>query len=274
MWHGINRFVTAIFDAFLWPFQGLSTTIQVLLISIPATFMALYVFRFVSNQSEILRCKDRIKAHILELRIFQDDLRVLLGAQRDILRHTMLYMFHSLKPMAVMIIPFVLIIIQVEARYAYRPLVPGETTILTASFLADTGADDRDVHVAVPAGIELQTPALHVPGNGEVKWRVGAAAPGVYTLSVDRGSSVGEKTLVVGTDAARISPIAYRPSDIRALAYPFESMTYGAADFQRLEVEYPPQRAMFIGMSSATWLLFGATILFGFAFRGLVGVTF
>jgi hypothetical protein len=51
-------------------------------------------------------------------------------------------------------------------------------------------------------------------------------------------------------------------------------MTYGAADFQRLEVEYPPQRAMFIGMSSATWLLFGATILFGFAFRGLVGVTF
>jgi hypothetical protein len=37
---------------------------------------------------------------------------------------------------------------------------------------------------------------------------------------------------------------------------------------------YPRSRGVFAGLSSASWILFGATLVLGFALRRAFGVTF
>jgi hypothetical protein len=183
-------------------------------------------------------------------------------------------MFHGLKPMAIMIIPFVAIIIQVEARFAQRPLLPGESTIISATLTPEFRNDARDVTVTVPAAVDIQTPALYLPDSGELKWRLASLAAGEFTVKLAMQGQLAEKTLTVGPTGVKLSPVAYGESDIRALAYPFDSISNSSNAFESIELEYPYQRSQFIGISSATWILFGFTMLFGFAFRRLVGVTF
>ena len=57
-------------------------------VSLLTALLMLFVFQLTSNQAGIRRAKDRIKAHLLELRLFKDNMRVTLWAQGGILRPT------------------------------------------------------------------------------------------------------------------------------------------------------------------------------------------
>ena len=74
-------------------------------------------------------------------------------AQGKILRHNLTYLRHALVPMAVMIGPFVLMLIQVESRFALRSLVPGEATTLTVAVDGDERVSALATGLRVPDGL-------------------------------------------------------------------------------------------------------------------------
>ncbi|MCZ6821627.1 MAG: hypothetical protein O7F10_01605, partial [Deltaproteobacteria bacterium] len=131
MWSIVNNFFNVLFDVLLWPVGWLSPAWQVCALALPAAIFALVVFRYTSNQAGIERATDRVKAHLLELWLYRDDLRVTLRALGNVLRYNMTYLRYSLAPMAVMLVPFVLMLVQIESRFAFRSLKPGESAILT-----------------------------------------------------------------------------------------------------------------------------------------------
>ncbi len=274
MWVPVNQLLNVLFDLFLWPFSLLPVAAQAVVVALPATAFALLVFRWVSDQDGIETAKDRIKAHLLELRLFSDDLGVTLRAQGKILRYNLTYLRHALLPMLVMIGPFILMLVQLESRFAFRSLEPGESTILTVEVGTEPPPSDLQAELTLPLGLVAETPALRVDQRGEITWRLRARAPGDHVIAIQVGDSRVEKHLSVWPDASTISPSIYRPGDLATLLYPAEPPLPSGSAVQAVHLTYPRSRAEFAGLSSASWIFFGAALVLGFALRGVFGVTF
>lgn len=274
MWWDVNRGLNAVFNLYLWPFKHLSSTWQVCALAVPAAGIALLVYRYTSNQELIQKTKDKLKAYLLELLIFKDDLNVMLHAQGRILRYSLTYMRLALVPMAVMVIPFVVFLIQVESRFAYGSLTPGDTTVLSVQMNSGGSVSQMNAQLLLPDALRQETPALRIDSTEEILWRIRALALGDYSAAIKIGDQNAEKRILVGLDQSPVSPAVYRADDVRTLLYPGEPALSSDRSIEVIRVEYPRVRATFAGLSSASWIFFGMTILLGFALRGLFGVTF
>lgn len=129
MWF-INSILGHLFSVLFFPFRHLNPWFGMVFVSLLTGLLMLVIFRLTSNQEGIKRVKDKIKAHLLELRLFKDNLNISLKAQGQILRHNFRYIGYSLKPMLVMMIPLILILVQLNFWFGYKPLRPGESAIL------------------------------------------------------------------------------------------------------------------------------------------------
>ena len=274
MWSAINTALNLVFDVLLWPVQSFGALVQAFWLGVPAALLALLVFRYASNQAGIERAKDRIKAHLLEIRLYKDDFRVSLAAQGNILRHNLAYLGHALAPMAIMIVPFVLMLVQVETRLGYRGLAPGESTLLTVAVGTETPPSSLAAALELPEGLAQETPALRIDGRGEIIWRLRATRDGTWDVPIQIGERRISKRLQVGGNGSALAPSRYRADDWFTLGFPAERPLDVDAPAHAVHVSYPPARGQFAGLSTAAWVFFGSSILFGFALRGVFGVTF
>ena len=247
---------------------------DLLLINDPGALLALTVFRYTSNQDGIQRAKDRIWAHILEMRLYKDDFLVSLRAQGSILRHNVSYLGHALVPMAVMIIPFTLMLIQIESRFAFRGLEPGESALLTLTLDGGEPVSQIPVELRVPPGLARETPPLRIDQTGQVVWRLRAVEPGEHELHIAVVDDAIEKRVRVGMNGARVATDLFRAGDWATLLYPQEPPLPAGGPAASLQLGYPRALGEFAGLSTATWIFFASSMLFGFALRGLFGVTF
>ena len=101
----------ALFDMLLWP-----TLMGVL---------AILVYKAVSNQKALARVKGQITMRLLEIRLFSHDIVQVLKSTGAILGKNVVYLGNHMLPMAVMLLPFVIIIAQLVANYAYEPSPKG-----------------------------------------------------------------------------------------------------------------------------------------------------
>lgn len=272
--HFINRTVNGVFDAWLWPFQGLSATWQIMITAVPVTVFALMVFRFASNQDGISAVKNKIKAYLLELWLYKDDLGILFRAQGQVIRYSVIYLRYALVPLLIMIVPLALVIVQLESLYAFRGLDPGESTILAVTVAETQNLDELDANLSLPEGLVQETPALRIHASGQVLWRIRGATPGQHAAVIRAGGLAITKQVVVGEADTRLGPVVYRQGDWRMLGYPAESPIAAEAGVLAVELPYTRGRGEFAGLSSASWLLMVATLVLGFALRGFFGVTF
>src|SRR5262245_1883410 len=100
MWSAVNAVLNPLFGALCWPVHWLPAEWQVAVLALPAAVLALAIYKVSSNQTAIRHAKSRIVAHLLELRLFRDDFRVMLGAQGRVFANIGRYLGHSLLPMA------------------------------------------------------------------------------------------------------------------------------------------------------------------------------
>lgn len=274
MWSVLNNVLNAAFDAWLWPFQGLSAIWQIIALALPATIFSLLVFRFASNQDGIRSAKNKIKAYLLELRIFQDDVGVTMRSQGQILRYVVIYMRYTLAPMIIMIVPFILILVQVESRMAFRGLEPGERAIVAVTMDLQVPVSQVNYEISLPDGLTRETRPVRIDSTGEILWRIRAEKPGSHRAAFSVDQQKFEKLVVVGGQQARLAPSVYRASDIRTVGYPAEPALASDQPVASVAITYPRARSEFVGLSSASWLLILFTLIFGFALRGVMGVTF
>jgi hypothetical protein len=273
MWPAVNGAVNAAVEGWLWAFNGFPAWVQFCALALPVTVLALLVYRYASDQNGIRAVKNSIKAHLLELRLFKDDLGVTLRAQGQILKSSVLYAGYALAPLAIMLIPIVLILIQVESRYAFRPLQPEESTLVEVSVDSATPVSELPAALLLPTGIVGETPALRLDDEQKILWRVRAQRAGEYDMRIRVGDQEFPKKIVVGSEGL-VSPAIYAADDIRTLGFPLERALQRDSVVSAVEVSYPRSRGVFAGLSSASWTLFIASLVLGYALRGLFGVTF
>ncbi|MFH1680671.1 MAG: hypothetical protein ABIH26_08510 [Candidatus Eisenbacteria bacterium] len=270
MW-GLVRAVTAAFDGLIGLFGRMNPMVGLLVVSVVTGVVMLVIFRYTSNQRAIARQKELIKAHILEIRLFKDDLRMQFAAQRRILVENLRYMRYAVAPMLVMLVPVLVILIQLDVRYARRPLLPGESTLLRVA--VEEGVDLSSMRLEAPDGVVVETEPIRIPDRGEVNWRIHAEKEGSFDLAIAAGPKRAVKRLEVGNRLTKLSEVRDHAGVLAVWARPAESPLPGESPFRALTITYP-ERDLRIWGIGAHWLLvfFVVSVVFGFAIKGFVGV--
>ena len=102
----------------------------------------LLIFKKISNQDGIRQTKNRIKAHLLEMRLYKDDIWLSIRAMLLILLNNLKYLTLTFKPLLILMVPVIIILIHTGTRYAYRPVGVGEDVILTATLQEESAVQE------------------------------------------------------------------------------------------------------------------------------------
>jgi hypothetical protein len=285
----INSIAGVIVDTVLLPFRGMSPMVGLTVISAVTGVLFLYAFKWTSNQEGIDAVKRKIHAGIFEIRLFNDDMRAIFAAQRDILRYNVVYIGYALIPLLWMIVPFVLLVAQMQLHYGYQGLEPGEPAIVKVTFespvedangtvdgsrVAAPPRSAPDVSLEVPAGVRRDTPRVWIPSLNQAAWRIVAEQPGDYRLDVRVGEATYSKSVTVSSQVVKRSPIR-SDSLLDQILFPGEPGFPADAGIASIEVQYPEATVNLLGWHTH-WLIayIIITIVLAFALRRPLGVTF
>jgi len=273
MWF-FNSVIGKIFDILFLPFRGLSPWVAMIVVSFLTGLLMLFIFRHTSNQEGIRRIKNKIKAHLLELRLYKDSLAQQLTSQGKILSANLKYFSYALKPMLVMVIPVMLILIQLNLWFGSRSLDIGDEALVKVKLIKRTNPLQTDIRLEVPPGIAVETPPLRIEDEPEIDWRLRATEKGVYNILFRYHDETFTKNVAVGQN--RLSKIAaLKPGKglLEQAFNPGEKPLPKNAPIESVEITYPGQRMNLFGWR-IHWLIayFGLSIVFSFAFRGVIKV--
>ncbi len=272
----LNSILCTVFDALLSPFRELHPAVGLFVAAVPFTIAVLLVLKKTSNQRKIEAVKRKIHAGLFEIRLFNDDLRAILRAQWDILRHNGTYLALWLVPMLWMSVPMMLILGQMHFHYGYRGLGLYEDVLLEVE-LKNPSVTRPDVELAVPDGLTVKAGPLWIPSLGEVSWRLAARERGDYELGVTLDGETYTKSLSVSEAVARRSPVRPSPGFLDQLLYPAEPPLPAAAPIHQIRLSYPPGDAGLPGWERTwTWMLvfFVFLIILALLLRKPLKVTF
>ena len=266
MWH-VNSVLSYLFDLVMTLFQSLHPLLSLFFFCLPVAIFMLLVFRYTSDQKGIKESKDRIKAYLLEIRIFKDDLGILLSAQKRLLIYNGIYMSHAIKPLLFMIVPVALLIIQMDAWYGHRPLRIGESTILSIQ-VSDEGRTRllSNTSIEMEKGMTVEKPSLRIFETGELDRTIRAGEVGVHRIRVTvAGHSFPKDVIVNDGRLARVSALSVNSGFWRAILTPGAEPLSENAFLKRIEVRYP-SRLLDIFSWKIHWLVLFFVLSTAYAF--------
>ncbi len=272
--HVVNLVFGKVVDLILLPFRDPSPWFGMTAVSLLTALLMLEVYKLTSNQAAIRRAKDRIKAHLYEMRLYKDNMRVTLAAQGAMIKANLAYMAANLKPLAVMIVPLVLILAQLSLWFDRATLRPGEETLVKAGLEETADPVTLDLTLEAPPGLEITAPAVRIPDEHEVVWRVKALAPGAGKLLLRTGGIAIEKSIVAGgRTLTKVSALASRGSFWKRVLHPGERPLPKGTPVRSVEVLYPAKSLSAFGLN-IHWLVayLVLSIVFGFALKGVFKV--
>jgi uncharacterized membrane protein (DUF106 family) len=267
----VNGIANAIFDVLMAPLGHARAAFDLLLWPVLMGVAALLVYKLVSNQKALTRVKSQISMHLLEIRLFSHDILQVLKSTGSILVKNTWYLGNHMLPMAVMMIPMVLVMAQLVANYAYAPAPVGAVEMLRVDL--DPEVSTADVALDLPPGVALDAPAVKT-ADGRVFYRLRAEEPGDHVMRVTVGGEVYEKTWAVGGEPRKVATKRLR--GIEAVLYPAEPALPAASPVRALETPVHTRELRFFPDGEAGivgWFLL-ISLAAGFALRGLFGVTF
>jgi hypothetical protein len=267
-----NRIANSFFDVFLAPFGHEHPLFDLMLWPALMGVLAMAVYKAVSNQKALERVKRQIAMRLLEIRLFSHDIVQVLKSTAAILGKNVVYLGNHMIPMLVMLVPFVVILAQLVAHYAYDPAPTGSVELLHVRLDPEAGLSAHDVTLALPEGVALDAGPVQT-ADYQAFWRLRADRPGDHVLELRVGDEVYEKGWAVGGAARRV-PLK-RLRGLEAALYPGEPALPASGPVESIELGVHPRAlgplpAGELGIVLWTLVL---SLAVGFAVKGLFGVT-
>ncbi len=272
----VNAALRPVFDHLLAPFAGWPPIVSLVLVSLLVSVLMLVVFKRTSNQPALAAVKRKIHAGIFEIRLFNDDLRAILRAQNEILRHNLTYLRLSLWPMLFLLPPLVLVIAQLQFHYGYQGLRPGQRALLEVDLAPQAAGGARPLaELDLPAGLRAETGAVWIKAESQLLWRLVAERDGDYQVGLEiDGAPRITKTVRVTPRTVRLSPERVDSGFLSQLLYPAEPPLPSSSPVRAIHLSYPEREVSVLG-HGMNWMIpfFALSIVFAFALRGLFKVT-
>lgn len=268
----LNSLSNALGAILLAPIAWMPAWASATLMGIITGVMMLVVFKHTSNQPAIQRTRRQIKAHLLALSLFQDDLRVSLRTQGQLLVAAGKLLQLAMIPLLVMVAPTVLLLGQLGLWYQARPLRVGEDAIVTVQ-LAQHASEVLETLAMVPtAAVSVVTGPVRVQAKNMVCWNIRTKERGQYRLQFSSGSDIFEKELAVGD---HFMPTSIKRPDWNwsdALLHPRERPFEPDSPVQSIEIAYPERSSWTSGTNSWVIYWFAVSMLSAFLVRPLLKV--
>jgi hypothetical protein len=243
----------------------------VLLASIVIGLIMVLVFGYASDQKAIHQTKDRLKAHLLALRLFQDQIPVVIRCYGRILLAISRYLRLALWPLLLTALPLALVIAQLDRYLGSAPLKAGQTFLVKARVSDPQMLSETSLQL--PNGLKTSAPAVHILAENTVVWRVAAETDGDYNVKVQTSSQVFSKRVVVAPGLPRLSPVRLRGPFWERIFVSGEPALPKNSAVQSIEVEYPSRSIAFADFTwNWVWLLFVLSLVAGFAFKSILGI--
>lgn len=243
----INQFLNAVTDGLLGPFAGQSPWIALSVASLLAAGLLVTLFHLSSDQAAMRRSRNRFIARLLELLLFQHDLRVNLSALGRILGANLAYLGTMLRPILVATVPLVLIFIQLACWFEWRPLRANETAVLEVELDKSHPVEKTSVKVSILAIASQDSPEVRTVASNEWACRLKATQPGTTEIAVEVANTTENKQLSCGNRLARVSPLRTQSSFWSQLLYPSEPALASTSPITRIEITYPERKLLFLG---------------------------
>jgi hypothetical protein len=238
----VNAALVWLFDTAAASAMRVAPLATLVALSVLTGLAMLWVAGRVTNQHAVAAAKRGIHAALFEVRLFNDDLRAMLRAVGRVLWQNLLYLRHSFVVLLWVAVPLFFVVGQLQAFYGYQGLTVGQSTLLTVQ-LRETQA--RAVIAAggfsleAPDGIRVDTPAIVLPGAGEVSWRIVPTAPGDYTLTTHVEQTSLAKQVHVSNGIARRSPARVAAEIVDQFSYPSEPPLPEGSAVAAITLAYP-----------------------------------
>ncbi len=243
----------------------------VVVFSIVIGLLMIVLFGYTSNQKAIKIAKDQLKAHLLAVRLFQDQLHVVMGSYGRILRGTGRYLKLAFMPLLYVIIPITFLMVQLDRYLGSTPIPTNAPFLLTVH----TAANElpNDVSLELPPEIVMTAPPVHVPAGSEVVWRLMGTKDGKFEMKIASGGQSDVKSLSVGNDLPRISPVRMRGHFWERIFSSAEPPLPDNSPINSIAVTYPERTIDIAGYEmNWIWLFFILSMIAGFIFKEILGI--
>ncbi len=257
----------------------------VIVVSLVVGLVMVVLFGYTSDQKAIGIAKDQLKAHLLAVRLYRDQIPVVMGSYGKILRGTGRYLKLAFMPLLYVIIPITLLMVQIDRYLGQTPLPVNVPFLLTvhlapvhlapAQPAGQPGGGDAtsDVTLELPTKITVTAPAVHVPADREIVWRLVGSKEGKYEVKISADGQSAEKTVYVGNDLPRISTVRLRGKFWERMFSSAEPPLPENSPIESISINYPDRNIDIAGYGmNWIWLFFILSMVAGFIFKELLGI--
>jgi len=269
----ITAFVNSLMNAIFRPLSGAMAAmpgwLSNLIFSGIVGVLALLIFKYTSNQNAIGKVRNNIKAQMLAMKLFKDSMAVTLKVQGQLFKGAFLLLFHALRPMLVMIIPFSLVLAQLALWYQARPLAPGEQTVLTI----EVGpAAINDVKLLSLDGAKVIAGPVTAIDKNEVNWKIAAGETGYYEILFRVADQTVTKKMIVGDGLVRLNPVRPGADIEKMLMYPDEKPFPADSPVKSISLDYPDRKSFTSGTDWWIAYFFVMSLIVALIFKPMLKV--
>jgi hypothetical protein len=268
-----NYFLTRGFDLLLAPFAKLPPFWGIFFLSLLTSLFVLAVYRAVSNPKKVTDAKNKIKAHILAIRLYRDFWKVIIVSFFKSLYYTGKYFVLNLFPLLLVLPLMFLLFVQMDIRYGMRPFRTDEDIVVKAGFSRDIGALDVELQADPHFGIRMNP--VFITSLREVDWKLRAGRNGTGAIAISVNGTTVSKNLLIGAGLPALSNKKMAASEWAHFIYPVETLLGPAPGLETISLQYPPRSIGFLGIH-AHWLVyyFALTMIIALALKNKFGVEF
>ncbi len=272
-----NAIMNGLFNVVGFPFQKMSPLVGLVVISLLAGVFLLILFKYTSPQKAIKRVKDQIKARLYEVRLFKDDMGVVFKATMQLLKKNAFYIGCCTIPMVPLIVVVLPLLFQLDSRYGYDPLKPGDVTILDVTLDDELDVLAAKVEIDLPDGLAIDAGPVRIPSRHELSYRLRVKEKGAYEIGLKVNGTDFSKRIDAEEGLVTVSPARYRNTEtFDAMMFPAEAPWPSDSPLKAVSLKH--QRADMLGMDGDIfpWLIIFCIVglAFGFALKGVFKVNF
>lgn len=246
------KIISEFFDVVLSPFSGMSPYAGLTAVSVVTGVVMVFLYRWTTDQEKLKQIRDRIKIHFLEIRLFKEDMAEMFTIQKDIMKENLNYLRYTFKSAVLLIIPIIFIVIDLNARYSYYPIHPGNSFVVSA-IAGDPGSLER-IELALPEGLAMDVQAMRIPEERRVSWQVRSGSSGTYNLTFHQGEKQYIHHVVISNLIQRLQPEINQQTDWISYLTSMGGSLPSDSPIEAIRIEYPEQESFF-GLQPG-WLYF------------------
>jgi len=259
--------------AFLLASWLTSPLMIVVVLSVVIGLGMIVLFGYTSDQKAIGIAKDQLKAHLLAVRLYRDQLHVVMGSYGKVLGGTGRYLKLAFKPLLYVIIPITVMIVWLDRSLGLTAIQTNTPFLLTARVNTPQALDG--VTIDLPPEITASAPPVHISADNEVVWRLVASQEGAYEVKIGAAGQSAAKTVRVSSQLAQLSPERWRDHFWQRMFSSGESALPENSAVESIAVDYP-ERNIPLGIAGYEmnwiWLFFILSMIAGFIFKELLGI--